>query len=138
MADRRALLATYDTTLDPRSYTGSWTMPIDIEELEWFATPMDLCNVMFALKAFGDQPATAEVLHALSINPGVYDLAGLFSYVGYKGGSEPGVLALSWLVQRKSDAAWRFSTVEFNDSTNVVNQDSTVHLAAAGRALLAR
>ncbi len=137
-AAKRTLLAQYDTTLDPRTYTGSWVNPIDIDQVEWFATPMDLCNVMQSLKTFGDQAATAEVYHALSINPGVADEAGLFQYVGFKGGSEPGVLTMSWLVQRKSDGAWRYYGVEYENPTAPITQDMSVYLGAAGRALLAK
>ena len=64
------------------------------------------------LKTYADQPATSAVSAVLSINPGIPDGANLFSYVGFKGGSEPGVLSLSWLVQRASDQAWRVYSVE--------------------------
>jgi beta-lactamase class A len=138
IADKRTVLATYDTTLDPRTATGSWTTPIEIDKLEWFATPGDLCNVMSALKAYGDKPATAEVAHALSINPGLADDAKLFSYVGFKGGSEPGVLTMSWLLQRASDKAWRFYSLELNDTTKAIDEDSATYLAGAGRALMAK
>jgi beta-lactamase class A len=140
IADRRTVLQTYDDTLDPRTATNasSWTLPIEIDKLEWFATPMDLCNVMAALKAYGDKPGTTEVSHALSINPGLPDDAKLFSYVGYKGGSEPGVLTMSWLLQRKSDKAWRFYTVELNDTAKAIDEDAATYLAGAGRAQMAK
>jgi beta-lactamase class A len=139
IADKRTALMTYDTTLDPRTANASgWTTPIEIDKLEWFATPGDLCNVMSALKTYGDKPVNAEVAHALSINPGLPDDAQLFSYIGYKGGSEPGVLTMSWLLQRASDKTWRFYSIEFNDTTKAINEDAATYVAGAGRALLAK
>jgi hypothetical protein len=138
IANKRTLLAQYDTTLDPRNYVGSWTSPIDVDKLEWFASPTDLCNVMAALKAYGDKTGTSEVYHALSINPGIPDDANLFAYVGFKGGSEPGVLTMSWLLRRASDQGWRYYGVELNDTQNLINEDLAIYLAGAGRTLVGR
>ncbi len=137
---RRALLATYDLTRDPRTATtaASWTMPILIDKVEWFATPTDLCGVMAALKGYGEKPATKNVLDVLAINPGISAPAGLFAYVGYKGGSEPGVLDLTWLLQRASDQSWAFFSAGWNDTGKAINEERAVYVAAAGRALLAR
>ena len=43
------------------------------------------------------RPATAPVLDVLAINPGIADATGAFAYIGYKGGSEPGVLNLTYV-----------------------------------------
>jgi hypothetical protein len=139
IAEKRALLATYDETLDPRTYTGgSWDAPILIDKLEWFATPADLCQVMLTLKTYGDQSATRPIRDILSINPGIGDMMGRFAYAGYKGGSEPGVLNMTWLLQRRSDRGWRFFTVGFNDTANPIDDDRALYVAGAARALLAQ
>jgi len=138
IADKRTVLAGYDTTLDPRTYTGTWLNPIDIDQLEWFATPNDLCKVMTVLKTYADKPTTTKVYDVLAINPGIADDAKLFSYIGYKGGSEPGVLTLSWLLKRASDSTWRFYSVEWNDPNNALDEATLVYIAGAGRALLAK
>ncbi len=138
VADKRQKLQTYDDTLDPRTFVGSWVNPIAVDTLEWFATPKDLCQVMSNLKDYGDAPATAEVKKALSINPGIPDDAALFSYIGFKGGSEPGVLTLSFLLQRKKDSAFRFYSVELMNGSAPLNEDAIVYAAGAGRAILGR
>ncbi|MDP9035898.1 MAG: serine hydrolase [Myxococcota bacterium] len=136
---RRTLLATYDLTLDPRSATtNSWTMPILVDRVEWFATQADLCGVMAALKGYGEKPATKSVLDVLALNPGIPAPAGLFAYVGFKGGSEPGVLDLTWLLRRASDQSWAFFSVGWNDANKPINEDRAAYVAGAGRALLAR
>jgi beta-lactamase class A len=66
--------------------------PIAIEDIEWFASPVDVCRVM--AKLVEDDEAS----RILAINPGIRDSGGIWSYVGFKGGSEPGVLGLSWYV----------------------------------------
>lgn len=137
VAERRMLLETFDTTYDPRTYQGpDWQTPRAIDTLEWFATPGDLCNVMRALKTAGDQPPTARLHDVLSLNPGIPDPAGAFSYVGFKGGSEPGVLNVTWLLQRKVDRKWLFFTMTFNDAQNALDEDQALYVAGAARALL--
>jgi len=135
---KRALLASYADTLDPRTATGAWSNPIDIDRIEWFATPADLCNVMLTLKAQADLPATSEILDVLTLNPGIVGAPGQFTHIGFKGGSEPGVLNLTWLVQRASDGAWRFLSLGFNDDTAPIDEERAVYLAAAARARLAQ
>lgn len=133
---KRTLLAGYDQSLDPRTYAGpAWTAPIAIDQLEWFATPADLCNAMRVLKAYADQPETSPVYAILSNNPGLIDATSEFSYIGYKGGSEPGVLSMSWLLQRASDSKWVFATASFNDSTAAVDEGKALYIASALRAL---
>jgi hypothetical protein len=138
-AQKRTLLDQYDATIDPRKYAGpAWIEPRLIDKLEWFATPGDLCNVMLALKAYADKPATKNVYDVLAINPGISDRAGLFSYVGYKGGSEPGVLDLTWLMKRKKDQKWVFFTTAWNDTQKPVDDAKAVYVAGAARAILGR
>ena len=135
--ERRALLDTFDAAYDPRLYTGlPWSQPRAIDTLEWFGTPADLCGVMRALRDYGEQPATQPVRDILAASPGIADASRAFSYIGFKGGSEPGVLNMTWLLRRRSDQKWLFLTMGFNDQTSEVDADTAVYLAAAARALL--
>ena len=137
--ERRRLLDAYDAAYDPRTYAGpAWTAPKSIETLEWFATPGDLCGVMRALRDAGGQAVTAPVLDVLALNPGIADVPHAFSYVGYKGGSEPGVMNLTWLLRRGTDQPWLFFTVGWNDPARPLDEDRAVYVAGAGRAMLAR
>ena len=89
-AERRAILDELsDTSVDELNIAG-WTKPIAVDGLEWFASPLDLCVVLALLQA------DPEAKRILAINPGIPDEAGLWSYIGFKGGSEPGVLGLAW------------------------------------------
>ncbi len=135
-ADKRSLLTTY-ASRDPRTSKKAWNDPLRIDTLEWFATPSDLCKVAGVLKAAGDKPATKPVYDVLAKNPGIEPGADAFAYVGYKGGSEPGVLVLTWILRRK-DNGWRFLTVAFNDTTKAIDETRALYVASAARAMMAR
>jgi hypothetical protein len=76
--------------------------PMQVDKLEWFASASDLVRTLDWIRRSGD--ATARAL--LGINPGLSrDQASAFGYVGFKGGSEPGVLNLSYLIQSR-DGRW--------------------------------
>lgn len=72
---------------------GGAPMALDVE---WFASPADLVRTMDWLRRNADDTARA----IMAINPAI-DRRG-FSYVGYKGGSEPGVINLTWLARTES------------------------------------
>jgi len=76
--------------------------PLASETVEWFGSPVDIARVLDWLRVHGD--ATARAI--LAINAGTdAATAARFGYVGFKGGSEPGVITLNWLV-RTSDGRW--------------------------------
>jgi hypothetical protein len=92
-AGRRAILEELsDVSVDTLNVAG-WTRPIAIDGLEWFASPLDLCRALVLLQ---EDPEAARIL---AINPGIPDAAGRWSYIGFKGGSEPGVLGLAWYLE---------------------------------------
>lgn len=98
-SQRRRMLAALDTSrVNAAALTGN---PLALD-IEWFASPHDLTRVMDWLRREGNDTARA----ILAINPAMSaaQRQGL-TYVGYKGGSEPGVLNLTWLI-RSSDGAW--------------------------------
>jgi hypothetical protein len=136
LSGRRALLGDW-ASRDPRTSHAAWTSPRLIEEFEWFASPLDLCRVMATLRAQGQQPGTTEVLDVLAINPGIADPSHAFSYVGYKGGSEPGVLSLTWLL-RRNDGGWRVVSAVVNDPQRNLDEARVLYVVSAARALAGR
>ena len=139
VARRRKLLDGFEKRDLATAPTGDgWNKPRMIDAIEWFASPEDLCKLMVALKARADAPATAPIGTILSTNPGIPDAAHLYKYVGFKGGSEPGVLNLTWLLQRDSDAKWVFLTVGFNDPASVIDESKAITATIAARDFLAK
>jgi beta-lactamase class A len=116
---RRALLprlaAVAAPTLDPARLGGR---PAEIATVEWFASPADLVRTLDWLRRSGDQTA----LDLLAINPGLGQaLAGHFAYFGYKGGSEPGVLSMSFLL-RSREGRWMAVSATWNSEAQPLDE----------------
>jgi len=117
-AGKRALLATRygnvnSLTIDPARFGGP---PMRIGELEWFASASDLVRTMDWLRLNGD----ATTLEILAINIGVApSLRGDLAYLGYKGGSEPGVINLTWLARNRA-GVWHALTGSWNNPAAAV------------------
>lgn len=140
VAHKRKLLSTFaarDLHEALKSAAG-WEKPRQIDSLEYFASPDDLCKLMASLAAHAQVPATAPVKAILSLNPGIVDDTGAYEYIGYKGGSEPGVLNLTWLLRRKGDDHWLFVSAGFNDRDHAIDETKGVFAATAARDYLAK
>ena len=76
--------------------TGS--LPADIDTIEWFASPDDICRAFAGLQQLAAQPALAPLGSVLSANNGGIGLdPAQWPTIWFKGGSEPGVLTLGYL-----------------------------------------
>jgi len=129
-AGRRALLggrvaATPITVAD----LADWAAPRQIDTLEWFASTTDLCAAMAKLHDLGGSPGLGPVLDTLAVNPGLPVDKGRWPYVGFKGGSEPGVLQLTWLL-RRADDRWFVLAITLDDPASAADHS----LAAVGLA----
>ncbi|ROT95477.1 serine hydrolase [Altererythrobacter sp. FM1] len=127
-AEQEAILKKLDMQIktDPASIPlPQYTEPHAIDTLEWFASANDIAGIMRRIAALKDP--TARQILAISPSMSASDRA-RFAYVGYKGGSEPGVLNLSWLMQTKS-GEWRVLTISWNDQSSPVDQGKLEMLA---------
>lgn len=95
-------------------------------DIEWFASTSDLAQLFQVMLAQCD----AETLRIMAINPNAAPMAaGNWEYIGYKGGSEPGVLNLTWLLRDKAGRArmlalsWANSEAAVDETTlNLIGQ----------------
>ncbi|WP_271438750.1 serine hydrolase [Pontixanthobacter luteolus] len=88
-----------------------FVQPTAIGTVEWFASASDLKQLAVRLAQIDDP--TARMI--LSVNPSLPpELTQGWSYTGYKGGSEPGVLNLTWLLRDKA-GQWHMLTMGWND-----------------------
>jgi beta-lactamase class A len=109
--------------------------PRFIDHLEWFASPNDIARVMIDLKA----RKSPQLMASLSINNGLGpEASAAWSFLGYKGGSENGVLSMSFLGQRKSDAKWFVVTASWNNPAANVDTVQMVGLMTRLLALAAK
>ncbi|NCP13261.1 MAG: serine hydrolase [Sphingomonadales bacterium] len=68
-------------------------------DIEWFASPDDLAKLFAHMRRTAD-PKAFEIM---TINPSATPaIKENWAYIGYKGGSEPGVLNLTWLLTDKT------------------------------------
>ena len=92
--------------------------PASIDTIEWFASPADLLTLLRNIKLQRDD----RMLELMAINHGLSGAAAKrWRYVGYKGGSEPGVMSMSYLLQSPG-GKWYVATGSWNDSAKEVDQ----------------
>lgn len=130
---KRAMLAGEVAAADANALTGKLFAdgkPVMIDTLEWFYTPADLIRVMDWLRRNTDGPRGAEARAILSKNPGVPLDRAQYSWIGFKGGSEPGVLNLTLLLQG-TDGNWYAATASWNDPAAPVDTQQFVMLMSA-------
>ena len=82
------------------------------------------------------RPSSAPIRSILARNPGITPEAATWRYVGFKGGSEPGVLSLVWLLERSDGRAFALALV-LNDPDQVIDEVAAVALAEGVVELLA-
>ena len=137
---KRALLRQIDAAplseIDPALFKDG--KPLLIEQAEWFASPADMVRTMDWLRKHTESGAGAQARAILSINPGVPRGPGnaQWSYIGYKGGSEPGVITMTFLLQGKD--GWYAMSGGWNNPAEKIDENAFAGLmggalAAAGR-----
>ena len=114
LAQRRKFLRGLAGKVPTMEHVDEWKTPRFINRLEWFASAADLCRLEGALWSRAQKRKAAPLLDVLAKNAGLdAEAKAGWSYVGFKGGSEPGVMALSWLL-RRTDGKWFVVTLAAN------------------------
>lgn len=123
-AGRRKMLAgevaqTPMLTISPTLFRDG--KPVRISEIEWFLSPADLVRLMDWLRRNTEEAQGGDARAILSRNPGIAPAAAAkWQWVGFKGGSEPGVINMTLLLQAKS-GDWYVLTGSWNDPTQPVS-----------------
>lgn len=135
LADKRVLLDQLRSKPIDLSSASQWTSP-RLLDFEWFANGADMCNVLSSLAQRGQLDPQSELLQTLALNPGVAFDPAVWTYIGYKGGSEVGVMNLSWLL-RRADGRWFTLVMTLNDASHEIDQGAAVVVAYGTARLLA-
>jgi hypothetical protein len=136
-ASRRALLPRVDALGLPRPAAAStWTAPRKIEQLEWFASTADLARAIAVLVQRSRDPALAPLRTILSTNQGAALESSTWPYVAFKGGSEPGVISLTWYLRRHDGKAFVLSII-LDDTHHGIDTAAAVSSALSAITLLA-
>ncbi|MHA6721387.1 serine hydrolase [Sphingomonas sp. RS2018] len=123
-AGRRALLAGDIARTPLIVATGLFAdgKPVRIDSLEWFFSPMDVARTLDWIRRNTEAGPAADIRKILSINPALPPAtAAKWRYIGYKGGSEPGVMAMSWPLQAQ-DGGWYALSGSWNDPAKPVDE----------------
>jgi beta-lactamase class A len=131
VAARREFLQTLVGQTPNLAAAENWSAPRYIEEIEWFANVDDLCAVMATLLNMSEQPGLAPILDILALNPGLPAESIDRPYIGFKGGSEIGVLQLTWLV-RDSNGVWNVVALSLNDVSAPIADEELALSTALG------
>jgi beta-lactamase class A len=119
------------------SEVRTWKKPRYIQDLEWFASPNDTARALLTLKTMSDEPELDEVRRILSLNPGLPFDRLKWKYVGFKGGSELGVLNMTWLLGR-ADGSWFILTVGLNDDSKGIDSFQVSNLMLTASTLISK
>lgn len=108
-------------------------VPTAIDSIEWFATPRDMVHLLDWLRRNG-----GDALPIMAVYPGIAPAdAKRWRYLGYKGGSEPGVIAMNFLAQAR-DGRWFAIAASWNDSAARVDEARFVTLLTRALNLIAQ
>ncbi len=88
--------------------------PAYVDKIEWFASAADLCRVMNWLRQQTEGDKTARQILAINPGSGLSIPRDKWQYVGFKGGSEPGVLNMTYLLQ-STKGEWYALSVGWNN-----------------------
>ncbi|MEL1250259.1 serine hydrolase [Aurantiacibacter gilvus] len=114
---RDALDSLGDVEPEMADVMAAFTGGPNLIDIEWFASPTDIARLLQRLAALEDDTA----LGVLAVNPSMSDsMQGAWDYAGYKGGSEPGVLNLTWLL-RDDASGWQVVTLSWNNPEEVLD-----------------
>ena len=89
-------------------------LPAYIDQIEWFASAEDLVRVMSWLRTHTESGPAAAARGVLSVNAGLQFREAAWPFIGFKGGSEPGVLNLTFLLQ-SDEGTWYALSAGWND-----------------------
>jgi Beta-lactamase enzyme family len=118
-AQQRGIINTQQEKLgfgqvDSQAFAGG---PVYIDTIEWFAAPYDIAELLNHMR----RTRNDKMLEVMAVNPGLpAATAAKWGYVGYKGGSEPGVISMSYLLHSKS-GHWFAVSGSWNDPANAVD-----------------
>jgi beta-lactamase class A len=134
LAKKRDLLGTEIAQFDRKKIVFSGIgKPRMIEKLEWFASANDLANALNWIRQNTEVDAKGREI--LAINPGLDIPHAKWRYIGYKGGSEPGVLNLTYLLQ-SHEGVWYAVIATWNNEKEPLEEGKLFSLITSTMQIL--
>ncbi|MGA2432031.1 MAG: serine hydrolase [Acidimicrobiales bacterium] len=124
-AQRLAYLSSTVDKIADNAITSS-NAPRDIDTIEWFASPADICHAFAGLTSLQSEPGLSPINTILSTNNGGIELKPTtWPRIWFKGGSEPGVLTLGYLA-RDNDGKTYVVVMMLANPRKVISSSSTL------------
>ena len=118
-AGRRALLASV-VDRAPLPAETAWPTPRDINSIEYLASASDICHLYASLAALARRPGLSPVADVLQINDGGLGLdPAQWPTTWFKGGSEPGVLTLTYMATTRAGHSYVVAVLAENPSAPI-------------------
>ena len=134
VAERRQVLRELQPTLTTIDFSALAGPPLHIDTVEWPATMTEIVNVLDLLRRTRSQTA----VDILGINASLpVAERSRFDIIGYKGGSESGVIAMSWLLKTKS-GQWFAVAAAWNNAAQGTDTERFYALMMRAVALVGR
>ncbi|MGP4093606.1 serine hydrolase [Nonomuraea sp. KM90] len=112
----------------PLSEFEPWTAPRELDTVEWYASPADICRAYAGLVKLGD-PRIGEAMSISDAGLGL-DRA-QWPTVWFKGGSEPGVSDLGFLARTSGGRTYVVTTMAVDPKAPIKQQTGPEQLAVA-------
>ncbi|SEG93022.1 Beta-lactamase enzyme family protein [Nonomuraea solani] len=114
----------------PLSQVKAWTAPRELDTIEWFASPAQICRAYTGLVKLGDK----RIAEAMSINDAGLGLdKGTWPEVWFKGGSEPGLIDMSFLARTAGGKTYVTTVMAVNPKTPFADPHATTELLSLAR-----
>lgn len=122
---KRALLKTLPA-IDPDGFKLH-REPRHVKDIQWFASSSDLCRALDWILKATEKGRAKPLRRVMSITQGLPVRSDLWSFAGFKSGSEPGVLCANYLLKRK-DGPWVALSMLWNTPKNNLSIQKFVQL----------
>ena len=121
------------SAVDPLTFgqVQASSAPRDVDRIEWFGSPDDICRSFAGLHQLARQPKLSPIGPILSVNTGDLGLDPTkWPTVWFKGGSEPGVLTLGYLATNSKGQTFVVSAM-LSDANTALTPTATFALLGA-------
>lgn len=116
---------------------GWMQKPVAVDTIEWFASARELSALWAEIRRIEQLPGMEPVGRAVRINPGLPLDRAVWKSIAFKGGSEPGVMCLSFLLER-DDGRWFVVAGAWNKRHEPLREAQLIDLMQRGIAIVAK
>lgn len=115
----------------------TWNTPRLTGEVGYFCSARDLAGIFGDVRRLEQSAGLEQIAEGLRHDPGFEVDRGTWQSIAHKGGREPGVVSLAWLLKR-DDGRWFTLAAIWNNQEQPVDGERLREVARAGAGILAK